>query len=1293
MRPRLVSIHALATLILVLTLIFGLSAITGITLRSDPIIIQNCRSDTCYVDDDAQEVRIGNDLVELSFSKSTKGGLDRILDKATGIDLRPDKEVPPIVYALFYDPGTGIDAALQWDAASVSYEHTTSSSGGDLYINHSMVKGFDLNTSIHVRIDEGSSLFRMRLDIECGTDIVIKYAFFPLVWGMGPIGPEQDDDHIFYPTGDGLVLRDPLRDIDSLYLSDMYPAGVSMQFMCHYDPDEAGLYMATYDAEGYPKKLNMVSLDWDSQRRLSSYFQLFPPEYPGNGLNMTYDALLGSFHGDWYDAADIYSEWAMTTPFVSGGKVGIDKDTPEWWLNTSVLGVANRDRGIVHNTLPAIVNMTREMSDVTDLNTTALIFAWEKEGGWVGPNFFPPAEGEAEFIEAMDDLKSTGDHGFVYMSGTVWRITRGDISYSNWSYFNSTGKPWAALKEDGSVLIDENYATIDWQCARMCPHTQFWHDLVVQNFLELVRLGVDVIQIDEFPIGTNYPCFNASHGHPVGYSREMSIALGSILQDCRTLGRALNPDLVVSVEEPCEFYLPYMDAYVSRDNAEEYMLYPWSKQRYIDRVQFVPAFGYVYHEYITSFGEPLFLGKSYPEVLNSQIQRGLARSLVQGEIASGGGAKQSDIWPDLLEIYDRAARATSTYANDYLVKGRMLRPTTLDVPKEQVQWYFGSIGAFGNPFNESAILNSAWRSQEGDIGHVLVNWIDDPVTFDLDLEAYDLGPGNVSIIKTTNGVRELVRGSVSLPLTLTLTMNPNDVVLIELLRAPDITLDITDPGPILTNETIDIHLELINGGSVMTGLFGLEFSLEGNGILGSVDVASIRSGSTTSASFQLDTTGLVGNYTLTVEADPEDLVNELFEDNNRATVTLEILERPRSMINVLVRDNSTNDPIEGCNVTLTRTDGIEIHLLGRTDPSGHASFPSLVAGPYRIHLNGTGYLNETLDLDLPEGIERDITVRMDSILVPVLHRLNGNVTDNSTGEPLDDVEITLSPSITGSISPVLAWTNTSGCFQLEGIPEGNYVLNGFKEGYFNRTIEIFIPIGSRSIDIALDPIPPVVTTGILRGSILNEEGDPIVGADVSLWPLRISIRTGEDGTYRFDAVPQGAFTLNVTAEGYVPREVQVTILAGIVLYNNITLDRAPEPPIVLGSIVGKVTDPEGRPIGGARIRDVDNLTLAMSGSDGGYSITDLEPGVYSYTVWAEGFEPKGTGEIFVNGTEQIVNIMMEPVKDGIRSPDGPEKDLPIAIIISSILILLAVIALIAVYMIFRRRSEMKEWEE
>jgi hypothetical protein len=1251
----------------------------SITTKDHP-----ARAPSCYIREDQSYILIGNGIIELKFDIGGKGGLDRITDVSTGIDLRGDKEVPPTLFALFYDTGSGMDAAIQWDALTVTYENSSSTSECTLYINNSQIKGYDLGTSVMVKVEEGSSLVRMRIKVLNDDDIVLKYIFFPLVWGMGSIGSDQEDDVIFFPTGDGIILKDPLSFLDTLYFSDMYPAGLSMQFMCHYDPDEAGLYAASYDMNGSPKKLNMVSLDWGGEKRLASYFQLYCPEYPGNDLVMDYDAILGTFHGDWYDAADIYKEWAHTTPFVSDGKVGLDKDTPQWWYNTSIVSYANRDRDVIHNSLPSIVDMTREMSALTGLNTTALVFAWEHHGGWVGPNFFPPAEGESEFISAMDDLDSSGDKGFVYLSGTVWRITRSEIGYSNWSYFNETGKQWAALTESGDVLIDQNYATIGWQSARMCPCTEFWHEMVVDNVLECIRLGIDVVQIDEFPIGTMYPCYNASHGHPIGHSRDMSSALIAILEDIRTKGRLANPDLILSAEEPCELYIPYLDTYVSRDNAEEYMLYPFAKQAYVDSIQFVPAFGYVYHEYITGFGEPIFLGESYPDFFNDQIKRGLARSLVQGEVMSAGG--EEEMWPELLELYDRTARASATYANEYVVKGSMISPPQIDVPLKQVPWYFTSIGRFGNPFNESVVVNGAWKAPDGDIGHVLVNWNDSAEEFDLQLDPYDLGPGNWSIIEYRNGIKKVLFNSVELPIIIHMVMDPNDVVLVEITRAPDLFVtesDVQIDGPIMTDDTVEIRINVKNQGTMETGQFDLDLSLGGIGALGTIPVSSIPAEGYVTVPFLWDTTGLVGSFDLSFHVDAGGFVSELSEDNNGVSFTVDVLERPRSRLNITVIDALTSDPVPDCNVILLWRINETLERTAKTDTYGKCSLVSLKSGSYSLIANRSGYYGSGTYIDIAEGKDRTSMVELWPI--PVFYGIKGTVTDNGTNENISGAELILK-----RVGPFLQFgTNSSeiGSFSFTGIPKGEYILEAVKEGYQNVTLSLNFSgdVLEQEIVIKMDPIPPEIEKGGLRG-IVRDQITKIVIEDVlvRIVPLDRSVMTDLDGSFNFDDVPVGTYTLNFTADEYNSKEIPVTIVSGRDVCYNVTLTRVEGPSVPKGRITGFITDDKGDPVVGARIKDEMNDTAAVSGAEGSYSITDLDPGVYSYTVSAEGFYPKETGEIHVNGNTVMINVTLVPIV--IISGDGEEMNPLFVLGIFAAIVLVSVLIFLLARSV-RRRTE------
>ncbi|MFO8110542.1 MAG: DUF6259 domain-containing protein [Thermoplasmata archaeon] len=744
-----------------------------------------------YIIENDDEIIIGNDHVEIALAKYSGGGIDRIIDKTTGIDLRGNKAPPPILLIMHYWNGSHFDAVLQWDAENIIYSHETTDQASTITIEYQRFRGNDLGATATISLGGEARMAEFGFAVENNEDFIVRTFYYPVIWGLGSIGDSSEGDEIFYPLGDGFVLKNPLSYHDDFRLTEIYPSTASMQIMAHYDPNEAGLYMAADDTEGHPKRLILDWMEWGGEKHFSAYIQHLFPEYTGNEPVLDYNCLLGTFHGDWMDAADIYREWAETTPFVSGGKISQGKDTPEWFSRSSVISSPNQDGGVVHRPLEDIVDITEEFSELTGVSTTHLIFAWEGEGAWIGPNYFPPAAGEEEFKNATDDIREQDNHAFVYMSGTVWRITRDDIGYENWDYFNSTGKPWAAINEFGEVTIDQGYITIGWTSARMDPMTEFWQDTVVDNLLSIVDLGVDVVQIDEFPIGSIYPCYNASHGHPVGYSKEIPAAYVSILTEARTQGRAVNPDLIISMEQASEFYIPYMDTYVSRHNSPEWMIYPVFVEKYGDDALFVPFFAHVYHEYITPFGEPIPMNMDYHEAFIPQMRRSLARAYIDGMVISGSADWRDNLRPDVISLYNHTVRASSGYAYEYLRKGRPLRPPEIDVEDVSVEWYFHSNSTMGSPFHEPSVLNSAWMNSDGEIGHVLINWDQESRSFDMELPSYDLQGDNYSVVITRNGHREVLLWDTELPVTVSLEMEPDDVILLEILEETVFTLELT----------------------------------------------------------------------------------------------------------------------------------------------------------------------------------------------------------------------------------------------------------------------------------------------------------------------------------------------------------------------------------------------------------------------------------------------------------------------------------------------------------------------
>ena len=743
--------------------------------------------DGVYVVEDDSSVTIGNNNIELTFDKTWKGGLDAIIDKKTMVNLRPDTIPLPTLFLFFFDNGTGVEGALQWQAFETNYITDIGSDHANLTIINSNLKGYAIHATTTITIHANDPFVEMRLEIENNEDFTIQNILFPVVWGLGKIGMDSSDDTVFYPAGDGVLLHDPLSKINDLVLSSgYYPGTLSMQLLCHYDSDETGLYFATYDTQGSPKKIHYGPMEWDGTSHLSTSFELYPSETLGNDFNMEYSAIIGTFHGDWYEAADLYKQWADTTPFISGGKIGVDKSIPSWFLDTSIIQFVNRDNPAIEIfSLSDIALMTKEYSTMLDQSITALIIGWEHNGAWVGPYYYPPVEGYQAFQNSMTDLKADGNHGFTYISGTVWRITRDDIGYSDYPLYNSIGLPWTVIQRDQTPYFDPGYESLGWHSARMCQMTDFWHDLVVENALESVQLGCDIVQIDEFPIGSIYPCYNASHGHPVGYSKELSQSYISILQDIRTKGRQINPDFIMSTEEPCELYLPYIDTYVSRDCAPEGLLYMALVDKYGDSLEFIPFFSHVYHEYITSFGEGIGLDEGYAQYFYNQMARALGKMFVTGEIMKVGGTTTNTIDARLFELFSRTSEATTSYAEKYLLKGTALSPAQIYVPLIEIQWYDAIGDKFGTPIYEPAVYTSTWRAPDENIGYFFVNWFTDSIQFNADIDDTYKHGEYVGISLLRNGQRTIINTNTTLPSTISLDMKPNDVILIEFISPVD----------------------------------------------------------------------------------------------------------------------------------------------------------------------------------------------------------------------------------------------------------------------------------------------------------------------------------------------------------------------------------------------------------------------------------------------------------------------------------------------------------------------------
>jgi len=240
----------------------------------------------------------------------------------------------------------------------------------------------------------------------------------------------------------------------------------------------------------------------------------------------------------------------------------------------------------------------------------------------------------------------------------------------------------------------------------------------------------------------------------------------------------------------------------------------------------------------------------------------------------------------------------------------------------------------------------------------------------------------------------------------------------------------------------------------------------------------------------------------------------------------------------------------------------------------------------------------------------------DFILSPAA-AVAGSVVD-ARGRPIERVELEAAPAgVRLPSAQIRTRSDARGRFTLGGLdPAKSWELRAVRRGFLPATLTMadLKPLSSRSdLRIVLQPGRPTF------GTVVDEAGRPIVGAEVSLLPAEgtgesdfashreIVARAASDpkGHFEFDMLPAARVDLEVRALGFVS-----TLVRGLAVASG-------EGAFDLGSVVltsgeileGRVEDPQGRPLDAASITvqrvDPTAVRLAWSGSppQGGETVT------------------------------------------------------------------------------------------
>ncbi len=621
----------------------------------------------------------------------------------------------------------------------------------------------DLRVEVTLRLDRHQALSRWLIAIDAPGERTLARLRFPRLLDL----PRLRNECLAMPFWVGLQAEDPRhvlsagpgksgrRELD-------YPGHCSMQCLAFYANRGPGLYLACDDTAGYRKLFAAFS-----EGRPVTNPDSAPSPHPGSApapasapdLNLEivhlpergpspagrcelpYATVLGTFRGDWFDAATIYRSWATNQSWARASRW--KRGVVPAWVGDAGLWVWNRGRS------PNVIDPALALRHEAGLPVAVFWHWWHGCAYDTGfPEYLPPREGDAPFAAALARAHQHDVHALVYMNQRLWGMTTA-------SWTNENAAACAVKAADGQVKPEVYNTFTKLPCATMCLGTEFWRakysGLATEAFQ---RLGVDGIYMDQ--ACSSLACYDPHHGHPLGGGTYWMNGFQKLETDirkrCATHGR-----VALAGEGCAENWLPHLDLFLALDVSRERYAAP-------DGWQPIPFFHAVYHGYGVFYGnyssltmppyDDLWPAEFAPKeplaLLDRKFSRQFcleqARSFVWGQQPTIANFRPSHLRERAAEIafVIRLAKLRSL-ALQHLQDGVMLPPPAVEAPFEEIPMsrlsiYAGQQGA-PKEFRKTVplVLASAWRAADGEVAVAVASIADQPLTPTLMLDTARCG--------------------------------------------------------------------------------------------------------------------------------------------------------------------------------------------------------------------------------------------------------------------------------------------------------------------------------------------------------------------------------------------------------------------------------------------------------------------------------------------------------------------------------------------------------------------------
>ena len=681
-------------------------------------------------------MKITNDFYEIVFSET-----GNILSYTNGTrNFIQEGNMPLLEVKLLDENGKGIYISNE-SAKSV---HTVKTEEGYCFVFDQMEQG--LSGKVYLSCDE-SAFCLWNCEIQNPTGYVIEWVGVPGLVVPADLKEDGGTSSIFWPFGEGTLVENlnvrnrfewlSYKEItgQSAGYNGTYPGPVAMQFMAYYNA-EGGLYIGAEDADSHLKTFEYAAHNGGIRLENRVFTNGATDEY-----KMPYSVKTGVFQGDWQEAAEIYRTWVESTDMLPT-KIAENKTLPEWYSDSPVVALypirGTKDNGDMtpnmyypyKNVLPFVDKYGKAFGS----RMMALPMHWEGTAPWAPPYVWPPYGGEEQFQAFADSLHADNNLLGVYCSGIGWTTHSylDDVDLSDKYDEKFICKTPEGTMESSKIIGPPIRDGFD-----MCPESDEVAEIVKGEVEALYGVGCDYTQYFDQNLGGNScMCYAKDHGHPAAPGKWQCDAMERIFQ--KATEHIDSKKMLIGCEAAsAEGFMKYLPLNDLRNNIAFFYGVP------------VPAYAYVYHEYINNFmgnqntidrildlpanPDNLLLRTAYSFAAGDMLSVALGRD---GIVSWGWDVPWDTPDPDqdsICALIGNLNPWRRGFAKKYLHTGRMVKAE-----------HVGNIGTYQIDCLDTRTLEfddvfvTAFEAQDGEKAMVLTNYLgaEKTVTFEGERTVY-----------------------------------------------------------------------------------------------------------------------------------------------------------------------------------------------------------------------------------------------------------------------------------------------------------------------------------------------------------------------------------------------------------------------------------------------------------------------------------------------------------------------------------------------------------------------------